>query len=126
MLQEYNIFLDGNAAGKARITREGLYYLFTCTCKLLSKEIHRIILSCNGDDIDLGICVPHGDSYYLSKLIPIKKIQDGELIFRIAKKDNGRAGSFFEVKSTMPFAHICRLHEARFEVKSGVPGVRIF
>ena len=124
-MQEYDIYLDAEAVGKARVTQEGLYYRFTCTCDLKSRQIHRIILLRKGEEMDLGICTPQGERYCLSKRIPAKKLQEGDWKFLIKTNDQKNNGLFCEVKSAMPFAYICNLNTARFEKRDGVPGIRI-
>lgn len=125
-MQEYDIYLDGDAVGKARVKREGLYYLFTCTCRCTSSIIYRIVLTCDSERIDLGICVPDGDYYCLNRRIPVKKIQSGELRLEMKRKDEVQAGIICEVSEEKPFSDICRLHKARFEKRNGVPVICIY
>lgn len=121
----YDVFLDGNVAGVAHVKRKGLYYFFNCTCKLESKEIHRILLLCKKKEIDLGICVPNGEYFSLNKQIPVNKVQGEEFRFLVKKNSGVDSGIFYRVETEMPFAHISRLNQACFKKINGVPGIWI-
>ena len=62
---EYDIRLGRDVIGKAEVTRQGLYYLFSCRCKLESDTMYRVTVSCGGHHENLGVLVPMGTEFGL-------------------------------------------------------------
>lgn len=121
----YKVYQNGNVVGEATVIQEGLYYHLICLCRLHSTQIHRVIISCDQKDIDLGICVPMGNSFCLEKRIPVKRIGNGPFAFRVEQRVGIPVGEFFPIVSTQPFLHVSELERARFERRNGEAGILI-
>ena len=81
----FDIHLNGAVVGSADVKRKGLYYYINCTCKLPSKEIHRVIMYDTSYRKDLGICVPLGDVFTLSAHVPAKNFQGDAFAFEVVR-----------------------------------------
>ena len=75
MRYEFAVLYEQSAVGKAEVIREGLYYRITCRYRLPSSEVCRLVIKWPGGWENIGIPVPEGDGFILTKKIPVKKIQ---------------------------------------------------
>ena len=87
MAETYDITYDGEPVGTARMEKQGLYYVFSCRCRLPEEGLYRIY-AINGDAReDLGICIPMDGVFGMDKKIPQKRIGEGMLTFELVPKD---------------------------------------
>ena len=83
MQQEHHIYRDGKIAGKAIIKSQGLYCQIDCTCHFPPKEIHRVFLRTLDTELNLGVCLPAGDTTTTRTKIATKYIDLENLYFYI-------------------------------------------
>lgn len=112
----YDVSLDGNVIGNVSVTAEGLYTGLLCQCKLPDGQIYRLVLNCNGQKHDLGICVPTGQYYTVNKRVPSKQIGQGEMKFYIVPKYQREDTVFVPISSNARFAYIRELEKLRLIV----------
>ena len=74
MRYEFAVLYEQRTVGKAEIVKQGLYYRITCRYRLPSGEVCRLIFKWPGGWENVGIPVPEGDGFNLTKKIPVKKI----------------------------------------------------
>lgn len=87
MAETYDITHEGVPVGTARMEKQGLYYVFSCRCRLPEEGLYRIH-AINGDAReDLGICIPVDGAFGMDKKIPQKRIGEGMLTFELVPKD---------------------------------------
>lgn len=89
MLERFEIRQGERAVGWARVVKQGLYYHFSCRCRLTGEVMHRISVRCGDREEDLGVCVPMDGQFGLEKRVPCKRFPDGKMEFffhRIMKK----------------------------------------
>ena len=87
MSETYEITYDTAPVGTVRVEKQGLYFLFSCRCRLPDESLYRIH-GCYGDDrVDLGICVPMGQLFGMDKKIPTRQIPEGIPSFQLLPKD---------------------------------------
>ena len=87
MAETYDITHEGAPVGTARMEKQGLYYVFSCRCRLPEEGLYRIH-AINGETReDLGICVPIGSAFGMDKKIPAKRLGEGNLTFELLPKD---------------------------------------
>ncbi len=87
MVETYDITYDGAGVGSAQMEKQGLYYNFSCRCRLPDQAIYRIHVICGGNREDLGICVPMGDMFGMDKKLAAKKLGEGTPTFELRPKD---------------------------------------
>lgn len=121
----YEIYLGRDNVGEAKVERQGLYYCFTCRCRLHSEVISRVTVTCGGHTESLGILAPMGKEYCLTKKLPVKKLKDGIPEFRIMPKRPGMPGVFIDVYPEEPFRYIAKLEKAYLEERRGRLGIMI-
>lgn len=119
----YDIQLGSEVIGKAIVERQGLYYHFSCRCRITGAVIYRVTVSCGGHHENLGILVPMGDSFGLKTKLAVKKLGKGLLQFRALPKHQKAEGKFVPVYPDEPFAYLTRLQNAFLEVRNGRSGV---
>lgn len=120
-----DIYMGNEVVGKAVIEKDGLYYHIVCRCRLSGEVIYRLIADCNGNQVDLGICVPYDNSFGLEKRIPVKKLGIGEIRIKAVPKHEKTGDSFIPLRPEEPFSYLSQLERAYLAVQGGVTGVVI-
>lgn len=87
MTDTYDITYDSAPVGRALMKKQGLYYAFSCRCRLPDEGLYRIHAISADRREDLGICVPMDGGFGMDKKIPIKRMGEGELTFQLVPKD---------------------------------------
>ena len=122
----YDILRGGEKIGKAEVRREGLYYCFQCCCDLTGEAMYRLIVTCGGKTENLGIPVPEGDCFWLSKRLPISRFSSDEPEFRaVPKHEPQQQGMWVPIFPETPFDYIARLEHAVMERRGEDVGILI-
>ena len=121
----YTVWLGKEPVGQAAVERDGLYYCFHCRCRLESEVMYRVTVSCGGINESLGILIPVGREYGLTKKIPMKNLPSGIPEFWITPKLPRRKEIFVDIYPEEPFRYIAKLERAYLEKRRGSLGIRI-
>lgn len=119
----YEILRGGEPVGQARVEKQGLYYRFSCRCKLSGEVIYRITVACGEKCESLGVPVPEGNAFVLTARIPVSRLGDGEPIFRAVPRHPERDGKFIPISPDTPFTYLNRLESAFLERRAGQTGI---
>ena len=111
--------------GKVQVERQGLYYHFSCRCRLEGDIIYRLLVTCGSVRENLGILVPKDGSFVLHTKLPVKRIGEGELSFSLVPRKEDLSGNFVPIRPEEPFAYISRLKESFLIIRDGQPGILI-
>ena len=122
-MNEYKIYMGKEQVGQAWVYKEGLYYTFRCRCELESDIICRVLVSCGDHQVNLGVLVPEGKWYMLTKRIPIKLLGVGLFEFRILPRCQKHQDTFLCVYPEEPFRYIRQLQSAYLERRAGELGI---
>lgn len=115
-MKPFPIEFHNKTVGSVSLQRQGMYYLAQCTCWELPAERCRIILVWDGNENDLGVCVPSDEGGSLVKRIPIKQL-DGRIVsFHIRTADEN---SLFPIYENQPFDQIALIPRARLIYRHG-------
>ena len=107
----YDVTLNDKTVGQVTVTKEGLYYQFSCSVMLPENSRYRLLACCEQGIVDLGLCIPT-----LLMKIPIKRFKKGKYDFILSeKKQNGGV----PVDKNQPFPHLNMLPKARFYTDNG-------
>lgn len=87
MAETYDITYEGVSVGSADMEKQGLYYAFSCRCRLPEEGLYRIHVTCAENREDLGICVPIGGTFGMDKKISAKRLGEGKPAFELLPKD---------------------------------------
>lgn len=117
--------LGDKVVGKAKVSREGLYYRIRCRCALSGDMLCRILVRCGKQEESLGILVPEGREFGLETRIPVKKVGEGPLTFSAAPRHRDLEGQFIPLSPEEPFRYITRLKDAYLVKQKGKVGVVI-
>lgn len=118
------MILSGNdTVGSACVNRCGLYYHIVCKCELIGKDHFRIVASCDGKQVDLGVCVPIEGGFGLQTRIPVKRLGEGELCFKVVSGNAASSELFIPVSESEPFLHLSMLDTAYLVKRNGQTGV---
>lgn len=123
MQQEYSVLSGNETVGKAIVRRQGLYCCISCRCALTGFVRHKLLVSCGANTVDLGLCVPQGNEFGVDTKIPIKRLGEGELTFRLVPKHNALKGEFVPVSPSEPFGYIRQLQKAHLARQDGLLGI---
>lgn len=121
----YSVTCSGIPCGKVSVRQQGLYYHFHCRCKVDREDVYRLILTDSDQEKSLGVLIPDGESFVLTRKIPVKQFRKGEWFFRIIPKENAAVSSFVPISPEEPFAYINRLQESFLTYNNGQPGIEI-
>lgn len=121
----YSVVLNGQQAGKVSVRRQGLYYHFSCRCRLNSENIYRLVVCCGNNKEKLGILVPSDGSFILNTKLPVKRLGEGEMSFQLSSSQDSTSGTFVPISPEEPFSYINRLKEAYLERRYGKIGIQI-
>lgn len=115
----------GIKAGTVTVEKQGLYYCFSCRCTLPGKAAHRLVAVCDAGRVDLGICVPMGETFGVNKRIPCKQFPGGVPEFLLVSGAINKEKKFVPVYPEEPFAYMARLKDAFMEIRDGQAGIVI-
>jgi len=123
MFERYDITIGDQVIGQATAERKGLYYHFICSCKLSGEVIYRVVVSCGEKEESLGVCIPSENGFGLQTRIPVKRLGEGNLVFRAVPKHTELKGKFVPLSPDKPFDCIDKLHRAYLAVRGSAVGV---
>ncbi len=107
--------------GEAKVEKQGLYYRFSCQCRLSGEVVCRLVAE-NGDrQENLGIPMPKDGEFALERRIPASHFPPGQWHIRV--KPRHPEGTFVPLGPEEPFAYISRLKNAHLERRNGVLGI---
>lgn len=113
-----------HGTGTVKVTREGLYYRFSCRCRLSGETMHRLVVFTDAGQVDLGVCVPMEGCFGVERKLPCKRFGENPQ-FRLLPKHEGMQGRFVPIYPEEPFMYISKLNKAFLEVRNGQPGILI-
>ena len=119
----YPLFFGGQAVGKVRLAREGLYYRFSCRCRLSGEVVCRVMVSWGGSRESLGVLAPMGDGFGLETKVPAKRFGEGKPEFTVMPSRPPAGEKFVPIYPEEPFSYIERLKEGFLAVRDGQVGV---
>lgn len=111
----YGIYIGNDQIGTAHVERQGLYYCFTCRCQLHSSVIYKVTVSCDGHQENLGVLIPQGEGYGLTKKVPVKALGQGRPEFWVSPTYTAPEGIHVDIYPEEPFRYIARLEQAYLE-----------
>ncbi len=119
----YEITLDNQTVGWAKVTVQGLYYKMECCCNLDKHQLGRVIVTCNGNEVDLGLCVPMGKQFGVNTRIPIKRLGNGEMCFEIRQNTTAKTQCFIPIVENERFLYLQYLNKAFLCCRNGQLGI---
>ena len=108
----YDIYRGGEKIGKAEVRREGLYYRFRCCCDLTGEVMYRLTVTCGDKTENLGIPVPNGNEFVLSKRLPVSRFTAETPEFHAVPKHEPLPEKRIPISPETPFDYIERLENA--------------
>ena len=120
---ELEVMLGGQAIGKARVDREGLYWVFRCRCRLSGEVVYKLQVRCGDQVAHLGIPVPQNGAFELNTRIPTKKLGSGQMRIEAVPKGVPLDGKFVPLRADEPFHYLQQLEKAYLQVREGQVGI---
>ena len=121
----YALYFGGQAIGKVQVTRQGLYYRFSCRCRLSGGVVCKVLVRCGGISENLGILAPEGEGFSLVTRMPVKRFSGGSPEFTVVPNRPDFGGNFAPIYPEEPFAYIEKLKEAFLVRRGGQCGILI-
>ena len=119
----YDILMGGEKVGQAKVEQQGLYYRFSCRCRISGEVICRVCVSCGAKTENLGVLVPMGSEFGLEKKLAVKKLGRGLFRFRAGPKHSVEMARFVPVYPEEPFSYLSKLQNAFLEIRNEEIGV---
>ena len=121
----YPILHGEQCVGQAQISRRGLYYHFSCRLHLTGETVWRLEVTCGDKTEHLGIPVPEGREFFLTKTIPASRLGNGRPTIHIKPKHGTLQGIFVPLSPEEPFAYLSRLKDAYLQRRGQQVGIVI-
>lgn len=121
----YGVHFGNQLAGKVTVQRQGLYYRFSCRCRMTGETVCRLRVVCGDKQENLGILVPMDGGFGLDTKLPAKRLGEGQPEFTLIPKHERSGGTFVPIYPEEPFAYIARLKDAYLVRKNGSVGILI-
>ncbi len=125
MVGSYEIRQGTRTVGTVTVAQEGLYYLFSCRCRLSGEVMHRLVVTTEKGRVDLGVCVPMDGAFGARKRVACKQFGKGEPQFALLPKHERMQGKFVPIYPEEPFAYMTRLKNAFLATQGGQVGLVI-
>ena len=116
---EYEVTFRNRPVGKVSVRKQGLYYIFSCRCRLERDELCRLQVTCGNVSEDLGILVPVEGGFGIDTRIPVKRFLKGFGAFQLAAACGTDSEMLIRIYPDEPFAYINRLKKAYLVRKNG-------
>lgn len=121
-MQEYQILMGNDVVGTACIETLGLYTHIICRCHFPRNNIYRIRAKYGSNEIDLGVCIPNGDSYVVKGKVATKRLNSSIPSF-FAYTQVKHNSLFVSLNPEIKFEYFANLTEATFHVQEGKRGI---
>ncbi len=121
----YDLTMGSQTVGHVHVEKQGLYYHFSCRCKLGGDVMHKLVVHCGGREENLGVCIPMDGMFGVEKKIPAKRLGQGTPQFQLLPKHEEKKGKFVPVYPEEPFSYLSKLENAFLETRNGQIGVVI-
>lgn len=126
MEESYEVLFGSVPAGKVQVLRQGLYYLFHCRCRLSGDVVCRLFVRRGDREESLGVVVPMGEGFGLDTRLPVKRLGEGAMEFRLVPKhDKAQGETFVPIAPEEPFAYLEKLKDAYLARRDGQLGAMI-
>ena len=120
---KYHVSFENTDVGEVSVSREGLYYTFSCRAVLQTGELYRLFLVSEQVRFDLGILVPDKDTFCCRKKLPAKYFSGDSFQFLIENNSYQEIKNGVVISQDQPFAHIEKLLESRLQIRHGKPEI---
>ena len=125
MKESYMIYLDEKPVGVASVILQGLYCCVSCVCELDQGPIYNVNICGIETNENLGVLVPEKGKLVLTKKIPVKKLKDKVLSFRITVREERDSYDYIPIDDAFLFSYIDRLEDAILVNREGKLYIRI-
>ncbi len=123
MERTYTVYFGVEPVGCVDVQSRGLYYYFHCCCEKLDSTMYYLNICWEGGKDRLGLLVPEGDNLCLRTKLPVKRVGQGEISFKLQPKLEKLQGQFVPVFPEEPFAYLQRLEGAYLAVQNSQTGI---
>lgn len=120
MAAYYGVVYGNRTVGTVQETRDGLYHVFSCRCTLPKDGIFRLWLHQGNREEKLGVLCPEGDSFTLTKKIPVNRLSKEEISFSVRLPMHEH---FVPIVPGQPFPALRALPYGHFSIENGQPGI---
>lgn len=121
MVGRYEIM---QGTGTVTVEKQGLYYHFSCRCRLSGEVMHRLVVTTDRGTVDLGVCVPMDGRFGVERKLPVKRFGE-DPCFQLLPKHDRMQGRFVPVYPEEPFAYLSKLKNAFLTTRNGAVGIVI-
>ncbi len=121
----YAVYFGKEQVGKVQVLRQGLYYRFSCRCRLSGNVMYRLWIRCSSYRESLGIIIPMGEGFGLDRKIPVKRIGEGVPEFCLLPQRESIPQTFVSLSVDEPFEYLSQLKSAYLTRKNGQVGISI-
>ncbi len=104
--------LGDSKVGAVSVSRQGLYYRFSCRCRLTGEVMYRLMLCTDAVSENLGLLTPMDGCFGLETGLPVKRAGQGSPRFVLKPRRSPVGDRFVPVRPEEPFRYLSRLEQA--------------
>ena len=119
----YDVMFAGEKMGEVSVSRQGLYWQFSCRCSLSGEVMYYLWVHVDGCDEKLGLLMPEDAGFCLKTKLAMKRFGQGRPVFTLRPKHELLTTQFVPVRPEEPFAYLHRLQEAHLASQKQQIGV---
>lgn len=113
---DYPVMLGNAQVGKVQLRKEGLYYRIFCRCQVSADGMFRL----EANNENLGTIIPTDNGFGLETRIPVKRLGNGEMRFRLVPKHDSLApGRLIPIRPEEPFTYLEGLKNSFLVIQNG-------
>ena len=124
-MENYNVYLEDKAIGRAELRQEGLYLHVIAKCTDIPPRFYRLYLSTNLAELDLGICRCENSAYIWDRKIPLKNINGEGIRLSLDPSAISQNAGFIPIDPSQEFLHFSEIDICVYIERNGVKGVCI-
>ena len=114
----YDVTLGSQKMGTVSVRKQGLYWLFDCTCSLSGEVMYDLAVRIGDTQAKLGLLTPEKGAFCLTTKLPSKRFGQGRPVFSLQPRHPEMKGMFVAVNPDEPFHYLHRLESSYLAIRA--------
>ena len=119
----YDVMFGSTKMGAVTVRRQGLYWQFSCRCRVSGEVMLELWISVNGERHNLGVLTPYEAVFGLEKKLAAKVLGQGRPAFSLRPRHARTEELFIPLRPEEPMQYLDRLECAYLAQREGRIGL---
>ena len=120
---DYTVSVGSKQVGRVQMLLQGLYFRVECRAELTGSISYRLVAVTDGARENIGILIPEGKSWTLTRKIPCKRLNPENLQFLLLPSHEPVEGKFVPLSPEEPFSYLEQLKDLYLKKQQDRTGV---